>query len=292
MNAIALDGIRKSYFGKRVLDEISLQLAHGHFYALLGRNGAGKSTLMRVIGRQEAPDAGRGTVMGFDVEDDPEDFFRVVAYSSESVDFSVVGGPIGRLIRQLRLLYPAWDQERFDLCVADFGVDLDVQFGSMSRGQRVQALLAFTLSTGAKLLLLDEVTAALDARARALAVRLCKQFVDRGGTVMMATNLVSEVHPAADTMIYLESGAIRLVSPVEEISSRFVKLRRPEGNSHAVFERDDCLELRLADDGARLYLVPAASVTPAIPGELRYPGRATAEDVFVYFTHKGAETRL
>jgi ABC-2 type transport system ATP-binding protein len=283
MLAVQLRQIQKSYFGKTVLEDISLELEQGHFYALIGQNGAGKSTLMRILDHTEAPDKGDGTIMGFELSEDAEDFNRVVGYASESVTLPNWGS-VGDFLARIRELYPNWDQSRFDGAAKAFGVDLSLPFTALSRGQRMQVCLSYTFAIRAKLLLLDEVTAALDARVRAIAVKLCKEFVEEGGTAILATNIVSEVSPAADRMIYLEKKKIRLVAGVDEISRGFIKLRKASGVQHPIFSSAECVELRVGDDNSLLYLVPASAAL-GLSSELLYPGKATAEDVFVYFMH-------
>jgi ABC-2 type transport system ATP-binding protein len=286
MHAINIQGITKSYSGKRVLDGISLQLASGRFYALIGQNGSGKSTLMRILMKLEGPDSGDGTVAGFRLSEDSGDFFRTVGYASESVLFSS-WMPVLDIVRKLRPLYPAWDESSFSQMAADLGIDLNARYKAMSRGQRMQVCMAFAFAICPKVLLLDEITAVLDPRARSYIIRRCKNFVDRGGTVVMATNIVSEIQPVANALIYIESNKIRLVSEITEISSQFIKLRKRYEDTHLVFEHPDCSEIRIADDGSITCLIPVASYPEAIPEECIYSGRATAEDVFIYFTQRG-----
>ena len=86
MLAVDVSGISKSYFGKPVLRNISLQLEAGKFYALVGQNGSGKSTFMRILSRQERPDKGDGFVNSILLSEDNPSFFRQVACVSEAYE--------------------------------------------------------------------------------------------------------------------------------------------------------------------------------------------------------------
>jgi ABC-2 type transport system ATP-binding protein len=215
MHAISIQGISKSYFNKPVLENISFDLEAGRFYALIGANGAGKSTLLRILRRIETPDKGDGTVSGFQLSNDDADFGLDVGYASESVALPFWTS-VRAYFETVRSLYPRWDQKLLDQMTEQFGLDLDKNFGQLSRGQRMQALFLYCMAIRPKILILDEVTSVLDSRVRPLALDFCKKFAEGGGTIVMATNLVFEVQGFAHQGIYL-SAHKAVVSALKEI---------------------------------------------------------------------------
>jgi ABC-type multidrug transport system ATPase subunit len=214
MLAVSIQGISKSYFGKSVLDQVSFDLEAGKFYALIGENGSGKSTLLRILRRLEAPDKGDGTVVGFRLSEDDAAFGADVGYASESVNLPFAT-PLEKFFRDIRDFYPRWDQTLLDQIISEYRFDLKSRFGQLSRGQRMQILFAYCMAIRPKLLILDEVTSVLDSRVRPLILERCKNFVEAGGTVLMATNLVFEVRGFAQKTIYLERNHVR----VEDMSN-------------------------------------------------------------------------
>jgi ABC-2 type transport system ATP-binding protein len=282
MQAIVLEGITKSYFGRKVLDGISLSLEAGRFYALIGQNGSGKSTLMRILMRQEAPNKGDGAICAIPLSEDSADFFQNVGYASESSPF-VSWLSMDRFVGVFGSFYPRWDQEFFRKIISDFGLDTSLKFQSLSRGQKMQFATATAFAIRPKVLLLDEVTAVLDASARARFIDLCKEFVRGGGTIVLATNIVAEVNAIVDGLIYIEDQKIRFVGDAASIAERFTKLKRRENIDHPIFRIPSACELRIGDNGETIVLVPTQDLAVAPPPELLYPGRVTAEDVFIYY---------
>ena len=133
--------------------------------------------------------------------------------------------------------------------------------------------------------LADEITSVLDPRARTFVMGYLGEFVERGGCVLLATNIVSEVHHYASHLILLEAGRVRFNLPVEEVASRFLKLRRPRGADHAVFQDPEAKEVGINSDQSVAYLVPASKA--GAPIEFTDPHPVTPEEMFIYLMRRG-----
>jgi ABC-2 type transport system ATP-binding protein len=289
MSTISLQNISKSYSKNKVLDDISLNLEAGHFYALVGQNGAGKSTLLRILRRLEAPDAGDGFVMGYRLSEDDRDFGLKVGYASEALNFP--GWlPLSLFFKKMSPMYPNWDQSIFDQIVSDFGLDTSKSFTTLSRGQRMQACIAFLFGTQPTLLLLDEITAVLDPHIRSVAMNFCDSFVKKGGTVVMATNIVSEANGVADYLIHIEKSKIKFISKIVDIAKLYLKLNKSEGKDHPIFHNPECTEIKMTEKGAYSYLIPRSALSASIPEEFRHTEAVSIEDIFVYLTKKSHES--
>ncbi len=283
-----LNDVCKSYQSRQVLKSVSLRLEPGLFYALIGQNGAGKSTLMRILARHEAPDRGCGSILGESILKDSREHARRVAYVSESIDYVL---PISarNFFEHYGSLFPDWQAGTFESVIRELGIDLNLAFRSYSRGQRMQIAFAAALAQRPKALLLDEITSVLDARARNLVMRLLGRYVQAGGTVLMATHIVTEVHPYAHRMILIEDGELKLDLPVEEIANRFLKLKRPRDYELDIFDHDECVLVGSLPDDSLAYLIPMSAVPPqSLPEEVFCDARITPEEAFIYFTHKKA----
>jgi energy-coupling factor transporter ATP-binding protein EcfA2 len=99
-----------------------------------------------------------------------------------------------------------WDWPMFAGMMRERGLDLDKPFAALSRGQRMQVACAAALAGKPKVVLADEITAVLDDRARPYFVEALAETCRRGATVLMATNLVTEVKDVVDREIRLEDG--------------------------------------------------------------------------------------
>lgn len=286
--AIELSKISKFYGQNQALCDVSLSIYPGGFYILLGKNGAGKSTLMRLLMRYEPPDSGLGTVLGRPLESESDNFNLEIGYVSEAIDY-VLPLRMNKLFKYFAEIYPNWDQKLFEGVLSELRIDLDKYFRELSRGQKMQVAFAAAIAIRPKILLLDEITAVLDANARAFFMDYLGKFTREGGTVVMATNIVSEVQNHANHVVLLSGGRISLDAPFAELPSRFVKIRRQPGERDPIFDREECVEVSLNSDGSTSHI---ATIEFAKANGLRDSmvdqRSITAEDIFIFFTRTKA----
>ena len=80
---IDVEGLTKSFDGKVVVRNLSMQVKRGQIYGFLGPNGSGKTTTLRMLCGLLTPDSGRGTALGFDIRKDNEEIKRHVGYMTQ-----------------------------------------------------------------------------------------------------------------------------------------------------------------------------------------------------------------
>jgi ABC-type multidrug transport system ATPase subunit len=205
--AIEVRDIRKRYGRNEVLRGVTFSLEAGKFHTLVGHNGAGKSTLLRILGRHEAPSSGTGALLGRPLDADLAEHGRDVALVSEATDYAVPV-PLGAFFRQFPRIHAGWDWPAFEAMMRARGLDLDKAFAALSRGQKMQVACAAALAGQPRVVLVDEITAVLDDRARPYFVDALAGVCRRGGTVLMATNLVTEASAVVDREIRIEDGRL------------------------------------------------------------------------------------
>ncbi|MBI3554693.1 MAG: ABC transporter ATP-binding protein [Deltaproteobacteria bacterium] len=284
MFAVELNSASKSFSFNQVIKDLSLSLEKGRFYALLGQNGAGKSTLIKLLMRYSVLTSGSGRVLGVPLDEDSDRLGRMVAYVSEDIDY-VLPITISEFFAFYRALHPRWNQDEFDANLKALSINPTKTFAELSRGQKMQVALSAALATRCELLLLDEITAVLDAFARSHFLKILRNRVDAGGTVLLSTNMVTEVHEFATDVVLLADGRTHLVAPVAEVGSHFRKLRQPKGVQHPIFADPDCMEIGLNSDGSVSFIMNlecAARYT--ISPELLDRRKVTLSDAFIYYT--------
>jgi ABC-2 type transport system ATP-binding protein len=205
--------------------DVSLAVAPGSVYALLGRNGAGKSSLVRCLLGSQKPDAGAARLFGEDAWRHRARLLARVGVVPEEPD-----APPSMSPRQLsdfcRRLYPRWDQAAVERRLERFGAPLDTPFGRLSRGQKAQVLLALALASAPELLVLDDPTLGLDPVARrAFWEELLDNLADRGTTVFLTTHDLDGVEGIATRVGVLKDGRLVLDEDVETLKHRFRKIR-------------------------------------------------------------------
>mgnify|MGYP003950842669 CR=1 FL=1 len=289
-NAIVLNQIYKSYGPNRVFNGLDLTINKGGFYALLGKNGAGKSTLIRIIMRHESYDKGSGKVFGQCISEDNPNLNQVVALVSEATDYAL-NKKLIKLFKSFESFYPKWNKNLFLSTCEKLQVNLNKRYFELSRGQKMQLVFAAQYAICPEVLLLDEITSVLDAKARTLIISILEEFSNNGGTVVLATNMVSEIHYIADRLILLEGGKVELNFSVNELSKQFIKIRKQPKESHSLFDKQNCIKIGINSDHSVSYILPKDSVgsVEKIPEHYLDRRQVTAEDAFFFFSQKTKE---
>src|SRR5438270_12105007 len=169
MPLLEIISVSKRFRATTAVDDLSLSVARGAFYALLGPSGCGKTTLLRMIAGFESPDSGRIVIDGLDVTRLPPHArpVNMMFQSYALFPHMNVAGNIAFGLRQERM-----DRRRIAARVAEM-LALVQMSGyerrrphELSGGQRQRVALARALAKLPKLLLLDEPLAALDRKLR------------------------------------------------------------------------------------------------------------------------------
>ncbi len=279
-----LKDVEKSYGERRVLCGVSLSLEAGKMYALLGRNGAGKSTLMRILARYEQPDSGYAFLFGRALDAVENERQHPIGYVSEVIEYAL---PIALedYYPCFRSIYRLWDQSIVDKFLKSVDISPKQQFSQLSRGQRLQAAYGIALASQPRVMLLDEITSVLDAHGRAYVMDQLGRFLRGGGTILIATNIITELRNFPDHLCLLGGGELTVNEPIKGLQQRFVKLRAMSLNEHPVLSDSECCEVSLNTDGTFSYMIPKVKVEEIrVPDSLVDRRGITVEDFFIYFT--------
>lgn len=218
---LQLESVSK-YFGSVIsLNEVTLRLARGEVHCLLGDNGAGKSTLIKTLAGVHLPDRGQYLVEGQPVRfRSPREALdrgiatvyqdlALVPLMSVARNFYMGREPMRRLFGVL----PVMDHELAGrtACakLAEMGIrvrDADQMIGTMSGGEKQCLAIARAIHFGAKVLILDEPTAALGVKQSVNVLKLVNKARERGISVIFITHNVNHAYPVGDTFTLLNRG--------------------------------------------------------------------------------------
>ncbi|HET9133712.1 MAG TPA: ATP-binding cassette domain-containing protein [Gemmatimonadales bacterium] len=216
---IAMQGVRKRFGARVVLDGLDVTLHRGRVTVLVGPNGAGKTTLLKLVLGLARPDAGTIAV-GDHLLDGTPDYRAAIGYMPQIARF-----PAHQTGRELLAMLAALRAEATapDLTLADafgLGEQFDRPLGVLSGGtrQKVNAVLAFAFRP--TLVILDEPTAGLDPLASAvLKDRLAVERA-RGTTVLVTSHVLAEVEELADDILFLSEGRATWQGGATELKRR------------------------------------------------------------------------
>ena len=218
---VKVQGIRKAFAGKSVLDGVDLAVPAGQIFALLGPNGAGKTTLIRILATLLRPDAGTAVVAGHDLLADPAGVRRAISLTGQyaAVDDMLTGEENLRMMARLRHLGPRAARDRAARLLTEFDLD-DARrrlVKTYSGGMRRRLDLAASLVARPELLFLDEPTTGLDPRSREQLWLAVRQLAGDGVTVLLTTQYLAEAEQLADRVALLHQGRIAAAGTAGEL---------------------------------------------------------------------------
>jgi polar amino acid transport system ATP-binding protein len=225
--AVRIEGVRKSFGQNEVLRGVDLDVEEHEVVCLIGASGSGKSTLLRCINLIEPVDAGRIVVEGDEITRRGVDVNRVRRrigivfqafnlFPHMTVMRNVTLAPQA-VLGQSRAAAEARGQEllaRFGL--ADKARDYPDR---LSGGQQQRVAIVRALAMGPDLMLLDEVTSALDPELVAEVLEVIRELADGGMTMLIATHEMAFARDIADRVCFLDGGVILEQGPPAQIFS-------------------------------------------------------------------------
>lgn len=294
MSQIILDvkKLNKKFNDKTILDELSFKLEEGKLYTLCGHNGAGKSTLIKILMRLESPDEINGEIFGINLDKDDGGIFSQIGLVTESIELNFPF-KITTLIELYPKIYPNWSKDTFLSLMEKLGLNIEKKMQELSRGQKMQVAFALATAVKPKLMLIDEITAVLDPSSRDYICKFIKTLTIEGCTVLMATNLVSEIQQYSDHLFLINQGKFAVNCEMSKLSELFYKIRKVKVTDDSFFSRKDCIEVSVNSDASVSYLIPKSNlVTDLIPENLEDKRKVTAEEVFIYYSRLRGGNRV
>jgi len=223
--AVFADRVTIRYGQKTAVDDVTLSIAPGSVYALLGRNGAGKSSLVRALLGQQRPDAGTIRLLGEDAWRRRDTLMERVGIVPEDSD-APPDMRVSSIAKFWASVYSRWSASMFDERLRRFGIAPDTRFGELSKGQKKQVALALALATSPEVLVLDDPTLGLDVVARkSLFEEVISELADRGITIFITTHDLPGVEAIADRVGVLKAGRLVLDEELETLKARFRRVR-------------------------------------------------------------------
>jgi polar amino acid transport system ATP-binding protein len=213
---LRLDGIRKSFGDHVVLREVDLTIEPGECVVLIGASGSGKSTLLRCVNLLEVVDDGVISFEGRDITDprvDGDEVRSRMGMVFQAYNLFPHLSVIGNVTLALRKVHgvAAAEAEQRGLAMHD-RVGLAEKAGArpddLSSGQQQRVAIARALVTNPRLMLLDEVTSALDPELVGEVLDLLTELKAEGVTMLLNTHEMGFARDVADEVCFLHDGRI------------------------------------------------------------------------------------
>jgi polar amino acid transport system ATP-binding protein len=225
VTALAVSGLRKSFGKAEVLRGIDLEVAQHEVVCLIGASGSGKSTLLRCVNLLEPIDAGRIVVGGDDITargTDVNDVRRRIGIVFQAYNLfphmSVLRNVTLAPMKALGLSRRQAEEEAVEL-LRRFGLAerRDDYPDRLSGGQQQRVAIVRALAMRPELMLLDEVTSALDPELVAEVLNVIRELAAGGMTMLIATHEMSFARDIASRVCFLDNGVILEQGPPAQI---------------------------------------------------------------------------
>jgi len=233
---LSVRGLRKAYHGRVVLGGIDLDVAEHHVVVLIGPSGSGKSTLLRCIDLLEDIDDGQILLDGTDISDpriDADVARKAMGMVFQSYNLFPHMTALSNVALAPRVVHgmDRGDAEARGRDLLD-RVGLAGKSGAypdtLSGGQQQRVAIARALAYDPRLLLLDEITSALDPELVGDVLELVGELAAAGSTIVMATHEMGFARQVADVVCFLDGGVIVESGPAGQLFSDPKELRTRE----------------------------------------------------------------
>ncbi len=205
--AIAVEGLVKTYGATRAVDGLSLTVEKGEVFSLLGPNGAGKTTTLEILEGYRKADGGTVRVLGLDPQKDARRLKTIVG-----VMLQQDGLQPALTAREVLALYAGFFAHPLDPVALLERVGLSDAAGTrcrrLSGGQKRRLALAVALVGRPLLLFLDEPTTGMDPQARLTTWEIVRGLRDEGVTVVLTTHFMDEAERLADRVAIVDHGQL------------------------------------------------------------------------------------
>ena len=236
---LRVEGLRKTYGDKVVLSDLDLSVDEHDVVCLIGASGSGKSTLLRCIDLLEGTDDGTIWFQGEDVSDprtDARAVRRRIGIVFQAYNLFPHLTVLDNVMLAPRKVHGAGAAEARDdamRLLGAFGLSdkADVHPDRLSGGQQQRAAVVRALATRPSLLLLDEVTAALDPELVGEVLDILRRLAEGGTTMVLATHEMGFARDVATKVCFLDQGRVleegtparMFTEPREERTRQFLR---------------------------------------------------------------------
>ena len=228
MNKIEVRNICKSYGKVKALDDVSLAVAEGEVFGLIGPDGAGKTSLFRILCSLLSPDSGSAVVDGFNVVSQMKQVRCRIGYMpgkfslyqdltvEENLQFfaTLFGTTIDEGYDSIRAVYSQIEPFK------------DRKAGALSGGMKQKLALSCALIHSPSVLFLDEPTTGVDPVSRKELWEMLTLLKERGITIMVSTPYLDEVRQC-NRVAFLDRGKIRGIGTPDHILEQFAAIFNP-----------------------------------------------------------------
>ena len=229
---LSMQNVTKTFGSFKALDGLSMNVPEGSVYGLVGPNGAGKSTVIRLLTGIYRPDAGKITLEGMQIWENPAQKVRI-GYIPDDI-FYFPSATLEEMRKFYRGIYPNFDDALFERLYEVFQLPRKGQLRRFSKGMQKQAAFHLAICTRPDVLILDEPVDGLDpVMRRQVWSLILSDVAQRRTTVLISSHNLRELEDICDYVGIMDHGKMLLERSLADMQGNIVKLQLvgdvPEG---------------------------------------------------------------
>ncbi len=212
-NIIKINGLTKSYFKKKALNNLSLDIEGGRVVGILGPNGSGKTTLIKIITGILRESKGEVLIDGHQ----PGVYTKSIVSYLPDRNFLYNWMTIQDAVDFYKDFYNDFDKNKAYELLLFMKLDRDAKISSLSKGMTEKLNLTLVLSRKAKVYVLDEPIAGVDPVARDQILDAIINNYNKESTMLITTHLVRDMESIFDDVVFLKDGEIFMQGNAESL---------------------------------------------------------------------------
>lgn len=212
-NIIEVKNVSKTYFNKKALNNISLNIEEGKVVGILGPNGSGKTTLIKILAGILRQSKGEVTING----KTPGVYSKSIVSYLPDRNFLYDWMKISDAISMYKDFFKDFDEKRADELLQFMKLEKNMKITDLSKGMKEKLNLTLILSRRAKVYILDEPIAGVDPVARDQILDAIINNYSKESSMIITTHLVRDMENLFDDVVFLREGEIALQGNAEEL---------------------------------------------------------------------------
>ena len=205
--------LSKTYGPVVAIDQMDLVMGEDRIVGLLGPNGSGKTTLMKLAAGLLQPTSGEILVAGQKVGPATK---ALVSYLPDQTYLPASMNSL-KAIEMFKDFYSDFDAAKAMEMIKRLGIDPNMRFKALSKGNKEKIQLILVMSRNARLFVLDEPIGGVDPATRDFILQTIVSNHQAGSSVLISTHLVADVEPILDDVVMINSGRVVYAGGAEEM---------------------------------------------------------------------------
>jgi ABC-2 type transport system ATP-binding protein len=205
--------LEKSYFNKKALNGLDLEIKRGRIVGLLGPNGSGKTTFLKIAAGLLSKSSGELLIDG----NKPGVYTKSIVSYLPDKDYLYKWMKIRDAVQFFKELYRDFDENKAKELLKFMNLDINSKITALSKGMSEKLYLTLVLSRKAKLYILDEPLGGVDPTTREKILDAILNNYSEDSSMIITTHLVTDIERLFDDVVFISEGKIVLSGNAEEL---------------------------------------------------------------------------